>query len=459
MPIYLDGYKALEHEIPTVVIVSEPLNGIQDIVSSFETSGVGQSEVDLIIELFKSIASNKQLVDTVIESMYAVSTESSHNIINNFMTSMTSHVTNDVFVEAWQSLHRDDNLKIIVDLFLYSLLRKNNISISNSFKINIGTIQFYNDLINDIDLASVRFNSILSDVYCSVLSNHLFIESELNIDMGTVVRLYSDCFSTGMICDTVSTDVFSTVSGTSYPITSDALIISGRVERVYTDIFCSKMNTVGTLKTDVKTHSLFISDFFLNKGKFEDATSIMWIDIIDYLYPVDETKTFLMVDDVVVTNIYFEDIVNGKRLYYDPINDFFSEGQVVYTVHTESTIGEVMEKSFYLLYGYDLSMNENIIWPPAYKVVVRAEAKNNAFCQNLESASFSFETVDYDSFNLPVSINAVSYVDMPVTIHPQSTTFFYGNTYTIKVSGVKDFAGNEMPDFEYTFTIEDPNKK
>ena len=107
-----------------------------------------------------------------------------------------------------------------------------------------------------------------------------------------------------------------------------------------------------------------------------------------------------------------------------------------------------------MLYGYNVKFNELIDWGPKREVVTTVDAKNEAFCPNTESKAFYFETADLESRDLNATINAVGYMSLGATIFPQNTFFFYGRTYTIKISGIQDFAGNKMSDFNFSFIIE-----
>ena len=67
-----------------------------------------------------------------------------------------------------------------------------------------------------------------------------------------------------------------------------------------------------------------------------------------------------------------------------------------------------------------------------------------------------FETRDLRSYDLGASILPVDSVDLGATIYPQNTFFFYGRTYTINVSGIMDFGGNELDPVVFSITIENP---
>jgi hypothetical protein len=142
-------------------------------------------------------------------------------------------------------------------------------------------------------------------------------------------------------------------------------------------------------------------------------------------------------------------------MFYTPVS-VVASGTIVITAHVLNTIAQVEEQDFYLLYGYNLLFDEVADWGPDRRVDVLVQATNEVTCPNTEGEGFYFTTADLPSVNLGASIRAVEPVDLGAVLHPQSTFFFYGRTYTVTVSGIKDFSGNEMEPYELTFTIEDP---
>jgi len=277
-------------------------------------------------------------------------------------------------------------------------------------------------------------------------------------DLGYCINTYSGTTYSGATYSGCTYDYLDYRVDT-YPrgILSDLEVSTGGITLINLDIYSTSLGLSAPTSVDFKTRSLFTGDFFVERDQFVTASSIAWVDVIDYLYPINTDNTFFYVEGVLASGVYFEDIPNGKRMYYNPLNDFYSDGVLNYSIHVENSMGEVEEKDFYFLYGYDLQLDEVVDWGPNKQVLVRAEAGNLVFCPGLAGAAFEFGTVDLTSFNLGCSITPVGFEDLTFKIVPQSTVFFYGKTYTVRLHNVKDFAGNTMPDLEYEFTIEDPN--
>ena len=179
------------------------------------------------------------------------------------------------------------------------------------------------------------------------------------------------------------------------------------------------------------------------------------VDAVDRsVNSITTSGTYFIHDGLQVTTT-FSGIADGYRMFYDPV-DITSSGIISLTAHVQNDILEIEEQNFYLLYGYNLIFEEVSDWGPVTQVDIRAQATNLVLCPNTVAEGFYFTTVDLKPKNLGASIQAIEGVDLSASIYPQSTTFFYGKTYIVTISGVKDFAGNEMDPYSYTFTIEDP---
>jgi len=174
------------------------------------------------------------------------------------------------------------------------------------------------------------------------------------------------------------------------------------------------------------------------------------VDVVDHDHSITTSGTYFLHNGEIVSTSY-SGISDGYKCYYYPPT---ISGPVNLTIHAENNNSESKEESYYLLYGYNIKFNEIVDWGPKREIVTTIDAKNLAFCPNIESEAFCFETADLESRNLNATINAVGYVSLRATIYPQNTFFFYGRTYTVKISGIQDFAGNKMSDFNFSFTIE-----
>jgi hypothetical protein len=178
------------------------------------------------------------------------------------------------------------------------------------------------------------------------------------------------------------------------------------------------------------------------------------VDAVDYVNNITTSGTYFVHNGSQVTTT-FSGITNGYRMFYDPF-DITSSGVIVLTAHIQNDILEIEEQDFYLLYGYNLIFEETSDWGPVTQVDIRAQATNSVLCPNTVAEGFYFTTVDLVSRNLTASIQTIEPVNLGADIYPQSTAFFYGKTYTVTISGVKDWYNNVMEPYTYSFTIEDP---
>lgn len=446
-----------EHEIPTVIMVktgSGYKTSIHNSIIYAQPDLLDTDDTFIDMTTYYVVGGS---MDSVIDSEIKDADELGlSTIVDELSILYPSDVVNNIVLSLRLALMNSSTDRTKLSLYFANYLQTILNDTNVNFRINIGKIPTDNNTNVDIDISGVNYFNLLADIYSSVESHDKFIETDIVQGVGRITMCDADVFCSTSVSNYLDTSIYSTTTSGIY-INTELTTISGRLTYLNSDIYSTKLGLLGGLNTDLKTRSLFVGNFFIETDRFTTASSTAWIDLIDYLYSIDTDNTYLYVNDVVASGIYFEDIPNGKRLYYNPVDDFYSTGVMVYTVHVESTIHEVEEKNFYLLYGYDLQLNEVVDWGPNNKIVVRITAQNLAFCPNTVGESFDFTTVDLDSINLPCTITAIGYIDLPIMISPQSTAFFYGRTYTVKVKNVKDFAGNVMPDLEYTFTIENPN--
>lgn len=212
--------------------------------------------------------------------------------------------------------------------------------------------------------------------------------------------------------------------------------------------------------------SLNIRNFSLDVDQYTTASGKICVDLVDYDLKINTTSgTYFMADGTVVSGTFTPITVSGVttsgsayRMCYDPINDFDSLiGPTKFTAHVTNSVGTVLEKDYYLTYGYKVEFdNEDrkyIDFGYQKKVIVRAVAENLASCTKESGYAYWFETKTQPHNDLSCSIRG-TYIDgLPASIYPQSTTYFYGKTYELKVTA-RDFAGNEMEPFILVYTIE-----
>jgi hypothetical protein len=443
------------HEIPTVVIVDDLDDRTTSISQSVIYNNTDGGEEEVFTDISYYDIDKSSLIDDIIEVVYDNFDYSVDKTDLEFITDNLKEYDINTLLAVFILLKNDHWQNVELEYFLNGYIIDDLNDTHLALRINLGVIPYDRDVEVEVQISGVTYYEYLSDIFCCNESYEFNLPVEIEQDSGRIVRIPSDIYTCTSGIPYFDTSIYNATM-TSGIINTELTTASGSIDEIHNDIYATCLVDLVPHPVEIKTRSLFTGDFFLEVDRYTTASSTAWVDIIDYLYPINIDNTNFYVDEVPASGVYFTDIPNGKRMYYNPIDDFYDVGVKVYTLHSENSIGEVEEKDFYLLYGYDLQLSEVVDWGPKNKVVVRAEAKNLVFCSNTEAHAFDFTTTDLTSFNLNCMITPVGYVDLGVSIYPQSTTFFYGKTYTVKLRNVKDYAGNIMPDLEYTFTIEDP---
>jgi len=202
--------------------------------------------------------------------------------------------------------------------------------------------------------------------------------------------------------------------------------------------------------------TILIDNFLLNSDEWVLVSDLNYfsVDIIDYEYGISTSGSYFLYNDTQVGTT-FSGIIGGYTMFYTPVS-VVSSGIFTITAHVQNNNFEISEETYNLLYGYNVLFNEVVDWGANTQVDVLVQATNEVMCPNTVGEGFYFVTAELPSVNLGAYIRAVEYVDLNATIYPQSTSFFYGKTYSITISGVKDYSGNIMDPYTFTFTIEDP---
>ena len=445
-------------ELPTVVLIADGESTVKDILTSFTSSTARTIEDNITAEYRLSLIDEFSIEDIRAEVFVKDLLPVDNNITTEFVSGEYKYLQQDTRVDI---LLQNKNLELAdvdVDLYFNTYIQDVVDDTDIEFKVTIGNIPYNNDTKVDVNFSGVKYFYLDSDIICSTATAPKSIQVDLLKESGRITKIPTDIYATTSGVVSVTSDLYNSRLYSGHDLLSDVQVSPGGFIYQYTDVYSTALGMT-CIDSDIKVRSLFIRDFFIEQEEFTTADSVVWVDIVDYVYPISETNTYLQVDGVTVSGVYFKPIDNGKRLYYNPIDDFYHTGVFTYFLHAESEYGEWAEKEFYLLFGYDVQLKDRSRWQADKTVVVRMEAKNLAFCPNLESEVFYFKTVKLEAVNLYCSISPVQYIDLNAEIYPQSKAFFYGKTYKIIIKNVKDYAGNVLEDVEYEFTIESPRRK
>ena len=198
--------------------------------------------------------------------------------------------------------------------------------------------------------------------------------------------------------------------------------------------------------------AILIDSFSIGVGEWTalaDLTSFS-VDVVDLDCLISVSGTYFEIGAAPVPTT-FSVISNGYRATCAvPV----ISGSLTLTLHAENTCSGIAEQNFYLLFGYNLKYDKIEDWGPITDVEIWAKASNSVFCPNTETTAFYFQTKDLESRDLGASIFPSGWADLGAQIVPQSKYLFYGRTYTVTVSGIKDYSGNIMESIVFSFTIE-----
>jgi len=323
-------------------------------------------------------------------------------------------------------------------------------------------VQNAGEVNSDIDITFAGWVEFpfLTDIFSTDLniSNiHLF---DVQTISGCVTPVRLDTYSTQLVASGIKIDVYCSLLEMS-DLLFEVETINGGVPYLTKNVYSTAVGLPG-LPCDIHLYSLKITNFSLDVGEYTKATNYISVDILDDVYGVSVSGTYLKVEDQIVP-VTFSGIDNGYRIFYDPIDDFDTlNGPTVFTVHAENENDEELEALFYLTFGYiveyDSKYSIDVGFDYNTKVTVRVTAENYVSCPKITADGHRFITEHRENVDLGASIigmfHAEDVSNLSAKIYPKSTAYFYGKEFTVVIKA-KDFAGNVMPNVVLQYKIED----
>lgn len=206
--------------------------------------------------------------------------------------------------------------------------------------------------------------------------------------------------------------------------------------------------------------SIQISNFSMGVGEIVDCVNLVdfSVDIIDtncggsYGSCITTSGTYFTYNGEKIQSI-FTTISGGYRLSYSTT----PSGNVVLGLQVHNTNNEYVYKEYKFNFGYYVEWSKVVYWGTDRYIPVSIQASNDAIKPNTAYFSTFFHTHKpyYIDFNADTFADGVGINSLPVFIKPQSKYFEYGRTYTVTISGIKDFSGNVLDVVSYSFRIED----
>ena len=339
----------------------------------------------------------------------------------------------------------------------FNTLERDNITV-----YSVGALQDIGLLpkIVDITFAGWVGFGFNTDIYSTLGGLGLHYITDVTTISGGLLLQNTDIYSSAITNSGIGVDLFCSLLDYS-TIIFNVDTGSGRIGYKLLDIFSSAQNSK-SLNCDIELLSLKITNFSLAEGQYTKASNSITVDVLDDICLVSVSGTYFEINDIQVSGT-LTPILDGYRLVYNPIDDFESlNGPTTFTVHAENECGKIIEQNFNLTFGYivgyENSESAGIDYGFNNKVAVRITAEDMASCPQLSSTAYVLESNQLKNRDLGASITGIFYADgykdMPVSIYPQSTAYFYGKEFRIVVYA-KDFAGNNMTPFEIVYRIED----
>lgn len=377
------------------------------------------------------------------------------NVVTDYSTGATTSGAENTPVNFshFYRIHGVDNLEVN---YYTSTTAPSIKDVPVELKVYIGTSDNDKNVIVDVTISNDIRYTFDADVFCTNTGPVANLDFDVDVIKGVIHYLTTDILSSSVNVESIILSIFSTEQ-TRDSVDFEAEVVPGGIQSFNTDIFSTKsVISEPSIGFDIRVASLSISDFFLDAEEFKLATVTAWADVTDPLWDIDVNNTYFMVDDTIVSGTTNSGIANGYRFYYNPPEDYNHDEVFTYTIHAQNVLGDVLERDYNLLYGYDVNYTDLVDWGPNKKVDILARAANKAYCVNTEAESFYFVTRDLEGYNLGATIKPTAPVDLSSEIRTQGKVFYYGGTYQVTVSGIKDYSGNELAPITYSFTIENP---
>lgn len=177
-------------------------------------------------------------------------------------------------------------------------------------------------------------------------------------------------------------------------------------------------------------------------------------DVIDPVYGITTSGTYF-IDNGERVDPYFTTISGGYHISYPTV----PSGNMVLGLMAENTASGTLYEEYEFHFGYTVEWNEVNYWGTDTLVPVFIIADNGTIAPAREYFSTFFRThrIHSSSLSSEISLDGSGGLDIGAAIYPQHSAFVYGRTFTVTVSGIKDFSGNEIEPQIFTFTIEDEN--
>lgn len=197
-----------------------------------------------------------------------------------------------------------------------------------------------------------------------------------------------------------------------------------------------------------------IDNFSIDIGDVAYCTSLLdfSVDVLDPTYAITVSGTYFVANGLVVPSILGA-IPGGYRMTYSTT----PSGNISLVANASNANGEYFSRTFGLQYGYEASWEAVNYWGPLREVPVVVTVSNSVLAPNTTYFSTFFRTKNFETYDLGAEITAEGSGNLDISAYtvPQSKYFLQGKTYTVTISGIRDFSGNVLDAVTYSFIIDD----
>jgi len=325
-------------------------------------------------------------------------------------------------------------------------------SLATVLKLYSGKVRYSNTLENNIYLSNIKTFGLYEDVYCTDIKLVGKLIYDVEVGKGRITNVSCDVYSSNVHITNLKSDVYAT-DIKILSLADDVRTTAGRILNIQNDVYSAAVSVIH-MDTDIRLNSLHITNFSLDYDNYAYIGNYLYADMLEYMFDIDVSNSYIQIDGV-ITETTFSGISNGVRASCLINEDFISDNEIEVKVVASNTIGDTFFEFYYLLSGYSVELDTTLLFNYNKNILVHSCGTNAVECPNTECNSFIFTTSDYPSYDLSASISCVVSEDLSAEIVPQSTALFYGRSYRIIVSNIKDNSGNYSDPVVLEFTIEE----
>lgn len=401
------------------------LSGVDDILTEYQFDDKHQHIMDVLIEFYLYTNDYPTVMDVPVEFYFDIDLDSYFYDIMVYFVMSSFYAMYFTDIQVWYSVHETANT--------------------------------YEDINTYFEIAASKYYDYMSDIY---VSSQLYDDTALSVatQSGTLQRYHSDVIVSDHIYDDVFSDVIVSLEDyLDYDV--DTATASGLLQRYDSDVIVSS-EIHNDNKFEVKLNSIEFHNFSIDITETVITDNTYSVDIIDKFYGIDSSSIAITMNGNDITDVSYSSITHGYHVVFS-CDIFTYPTSLIYEfrVYVKNNYGDEGIASYYVKRGYRFTYNKHhlIIHDYNQLISILMLVENNVdVFPAVSSENLAVFTEVYPYRSLSASITPVGGATNALkgSITVKSPNFYPGGTYTVVIT-CRDFAGNEMPPFEFTFTISD----